>query len=67
MEKEKDSLEGARNEALNYIRTENAVAVKNHMLLQRYMYVEVLLCVGLRVHTQAGPKSLCCGKPHMEI
>jgi structural maintenance of chromosome 4 len=38
VEKEKDSLEGARNEALNYIRTENAVAVKNHMLLQRYIY-----------------------------
>lgn len=39
VEKEKDGLEGAKEEAVQYIRTENAIAIKDHVLLQRYMYV----------------------------
>ena len=37
VEKEKDSLEGARNEAIEFLTMENSVFCKKHKLYQKYM------------------------------
>ena len=37
VEKEKDDLEGVRDEALEYLAIENDIAKKKNMLYQKYM------------------------------
>ena len=37
VEKEKDDLEGVKNEALEYLRKENEVVRKKNMLYQKYV------------------------------
>ena len=36
-EKDKDDLEGPRNEAIEYLTVENDIARKRHVLYQKYM------------------------------
>ena len=37
VEKEKDELEGAKDAATEYLKTENKITKKNHVLYQKYM------------------------------
>ena len=39
VEKEKDGLEGAKNEAVEFLQTENEIYRKKNMLYQKYLYV----------------------------
>lgn len=37
VEKEKDELEGSKNEAVEYLNMENAITKQRNVLFQRYM------------------------------
>ena len=37
MEKEKDELEGSKNEAVEYLTMENSITKQRNVLFQRYM------------------------------
>jgi len=37
VEKEKDELEGSKNEAVEYLRMENSITKQRNVLFQRYM------------------------------
>lgn len=42
VEKEKDELEGSKNEAMEYINMENSITKQRNVLFQRYMCVIIL-------------------------
>ena len=42
VEREKDDLEGPMMEAVSYLKVENEMIQKRHMLCQKYMYVSFL-------------------------
>ena len=39
VEKDKDDLEGAKNEAVEYLTMENDIVKKKNVMFQKYMYV----------------------------